>query len=85
MGSKEATEPKRLTIRELDEITDNFSAERLIGRGGYGTVYKVRLRISTTTFRIYLPLNWSRQGCSYDERGVAWHTHLSLIYCFGEL
>jgi hypothetical protein len=43
MGSKEATEPKRLTIRELDEITDNFSAERLIGRGGYGTVYKVRL------------------------------------------
>jgi hypothetical protein len=32
-----------LTIRVLQEITDDFSEERKIGQGAYGKVYKVRL------------------------------------------
>ncbi|XP_073365467.1 receptor like protein kinase S.2 isoform X2 [Aegilops tauschii subsp. strangulata] len=31
---------KRLSIQHLEVITDSFSPERVIGRGGYGTVYK---------------------------------------------
>uniref|UniRef100_A0ACD5W617 Uncharacterized protein n=1 Tax=Avena sativa TaxID=4498 RepID=A0ACD5W617_AVESA len=39
-SSNESVQPKRLTIQELDEITDNLSAERLIGHGAYGKVYR---------------------------------------------
>jgi hypothetical protein len=42
MGSNKITEPTSLTIRILQEITDNFSEERAIGQGAYGKVYKVR-------------------------------------------
>uniref|UniRef100_A0A8R7PM01 Protein kinase domain-containing protein n=1 Tax=Triticum urartu TaxID=4572 RepID=A0A8R7PM01_TRIUA len=31
---------KRISTEHLEVITDNFSPERVIGRGGYGTVYK---------------------------------------------
>ncbi|CAM0904074.1 unnamed protein product [Alopecurus aequalis] len=33
-----------VTLREINEITDSFSAERLIGQGSYAKVYKVTLR-----------------------------------------
>jgi hypothetical protein len=36
------TEPTSLTIRVLEEITDNFSEERALGQGAYGKVYKVK-------------------------------------------
>ena len=32
---------KVFTLEFLGQITDNFSEERVIGRGGYGVVYKV--------------------------------------------
>nr|WDY61369.1 WTK6-vWA [Triticum aestivum]WDY61370.1 WTK6-vWA [Triticum aestivum] len=39
MGSK-LQKAKRLSIEHLEVITDNFSQERVIGRGGFGIVYK---------------------------------------------
>ncbi|KAL6868104.1 hypothetical protein ACP4OV_014949 [Aristida adscensionis] len=35
-----STMPRDITWRFIKEITDDFSEERLIGRGGYGAVYK---------------------------------------------
>ena len=33
--------PTDLSFETLRNITDNFSANRIIGEGGFGTVYKV--------------------------------------------
>ncbi|KAK1602644.1 hypothetical protein QYE76_027283 [Lolium multiflorum] len=35
-----ATDPMAMTIQELHRITDGFSEKRLLGKGGFGTVYK---------------------------------------------
>ena len=35
-------EPCKLSLERLSDITDNFSDEREIGRGGFGMVYKVK-------------------------------------------
>jgi len=32
----------KLSLELLSDITDNFSDEREIGRGGFGVVYKVK-------------------------------------------
>uniref|UniRef100_A0A453AH44 Protein kinase domain-containing protein n=2 Tax=Aegilops tauschii subsp. strangulata TaxID=200361 RepID=A0A453AH44_AEGTS len=40
IGSNGGTEPTNLTIRILQDITDNFSEERSLGQGAYGKVYK---------------------------------------------
>ena len=32
-----------LSLKDLRDITNDFSYERLIGQGGFGRVYKVRL------------------------------------------
>jgi hypothetical protein len=37
--------PKDLTFKLLEVITDNFSEEHKIGKGGYGEVYKVSLML----------------------------------------
>ena len=34
--------PRDLPLAFLEHITENFSEERNIGEGGFGTVYKVR-------------------------------------------
>jgi hypothetical protein len=34
-------EPTDLPLETLRKITDNFSRNRIIGEGGFGTVYKV--------------------------------------------
>ncbi|KAK1692621.1 hypothetical protein QYE76_009318 [Lolium multiflorum] len=40
MSTNGTREPTSLTIRVLQEITDNFSEERALGQGAYGKVYK---------------------------------------------
>jgi hypothetical protein len=52
MGRNETTEPTSLTIRVLQEITDNFSEERALGQGAYGKVYMVRFTQSILVFLI---------------------------------
>nr|CAB3470709.1 unnamed protein product [Digitaria exilis] len=37
-------EPRNLPLEYLRNITDNFSDDRLLGEGGFGTVYKVHLQ-----------------------------------------
>ena len=37
----ETANPKALPLSLLKEITDGFSAEQIIGSGGYAVVYKV--------------------------------------------
>jgi hypothetical protein len=37
----ESSTPHDIPLQELKEITDNFSDERILGRGGFGVVYKV--------------------------------------------
>jgi len=36
------SEPHNLPLKYLRNITNNFSDERLLGEGGFGTIYKVR-------------------------------------------
>jgi hypothetical protein len=38
----ETVEPKALPLSLLESITNGFSTDREIGRGGYAVVYKVR-------------------------------------------
>jgi hypothetical protein len=38
----EKAEPKALSLSLLEEITNNFNEEQVIGRGGFAVVYKVR-------------------------------------------
>jgi hypothetical protein len=35
-------DPTKLTLHLLEEITNEFSDERKVGEGAYGTVYRVR-------------------------------------------
>jgi hypothetical protein len=57
MGSNETTEPTSLTIRILQEITDNFSEERALGQGAYGKVYKVKF---TQSILVFLVVKYTR-------------------------
>jgi hypothetical protein len=34
-------EPRDVKLSALESITENFSKDRIIGQGGFGTVYKV--------------------------------------------
>ena len=40
-----AEDPTDLPLALLQDITDNFSEERIIGQGGFGVVYKVQFSV----------------------------------------
>ncbi|CAH8392950.1 unnamed protein product [Eruca vesicaria subsp. sativa] len=42
----EVTHPHRMSYRDLDSATDGFSEERIIGSGGFGTVFRGSLSSS---------------------------------------
>uniref|UniRef100_A0ACD5Z1V3 Uncharacterized protein n=1 Tax=Avena sativa TaxID=4498 RepID=A0ACD5Z1V3_AVESA len=44
LEADESSRPHDIPLRDLQEITDNFSDERILGHGGFGVVYKGVLR-----------------------------------------
>jgi hypothetical protein len=42
---------REFTLEFLEQITDNFSEEKIIGRGGYGVVYKVSVSMNHLLFQ----------------------------------
>jgi hypothetical protein len=50
----QCSKPRALPLQFLKEITDNFSYERLLGEGGTGMVYKVRLKHVHLVFQTYV-------------------------------
>jgi hypothetical protein len=44
---------KEFTYQFLERITDDFSKERIVGRGGFGIVYKV-IFVSLYMFNLYI-------------------------------
>lgn len=51
-----SSEPCNLPLEYLRNITNNFSDERLLGEGGFGKVYKVRLNQTHRSFEYELPV-----------------------------
>jgi len=45
------SEPHNLPLEYLRNITNNFSDKRLLGEGGFGKVYKVRLNQILGSFK----------------------------------
>jgi hypothetical protein len=64
---------RSLTIRVLQEITDDFSEERKIGQGTYGKVYVVRLRC---LFNLYVGHIYM---CDKDSRIVLNNRNASFL------
>lgn len=46
--------PREFTLQYLEQITDNFSEDHIIGRGEHGVVYKVYFILSYMHVLIYL-------------------------------
>jgi hypothetical protein len=48
----------RIRLQYLNDITNNFSAQQILGAGGFGVVYKVRVKHIFFFFSIcFLPEN----------------------------
>ena len=39
-------------LEDLCQVTDNFSKEKLIGKGGFGHVYRAKLRHSDVAIKV---------------------------------
>uniref|UniRef100_A0A1J3D486 non-specific serine/threonine protein kinase n=1 Tax=Noccaea caerulescens TaxID=107243 RepID=A0A1J3D486_NOCCA len=80
---------RRFTIDEINEATKNFSPSFRIGQGGFGTVYKARLRDGTTVAikRAKKSLHDDRQGAEFmsEIQTLSQVTHLSLVRYYGYL
>ena len=46
--------PREFTFQWLQRITNDFSEEREVGRGGFGTVYKVLLLLTIFLMKLLL-------------------------------
>jgi hypothetical protein len=47
-----SSKPRNLPLEYLRNITNNFSEERQLGEGGFGTVYKVGFQSSQYVTRL---------------------------------
>jgi hypothetical protein len=45
--------PRDLTFDFLEHITNKFSNDQIVGRGGYGMVYKVLLLFTSLYSKLY--------------------------------
>jgi serine/threonine protein kinase len=59
---EKGTGPRRFRYRELSSATDNFSEERKLGEGGFGSVYRGFLRESNLEVAIKRVSKGSKQG-----------------------
>ncbi|VVB06793.1 unnamed protein product [Arabis nemorensis] len=88
-GNANETENPRFTFDEIYDATKNFSPSFRIGQGGFGTVYKVKLRDGTI-----VAVKRAKKGTHGDTQGaefvseiqtLAQVTHLSLVRYYGFL
>ncbi|KAL1213596.1 Calmodulin-binding receptor-like cytoplasmic kinase 2 [Cardamine amara subsp. amara] len=88
-GIANETEHPRFTFDEIYDATKNFSPSFRIGQGGFGTVYKVKLRDGTTVAvkRAKKSIHDDRQGKEFTSeiQTLAQVTHLSLVRYYGFL
>jgi serine/threonine protein kinase len=59
---EKGTGPKRFRYKDLSSATDNFSDERKLGEGGFGSVYRGFIRESKLEVAIKRVSNGSKQG-----------------------
>ncbi|CAL9232590.1 unnamed protein product [Arabidopsis halleri] len=75
------------TFDEIYDATKNFSPSFRIGQGGFGTVYKVKLRDGKTfaVKRAKKSMHDDRQGAEFmsEIQTLAQVTHLSLVKYYG--
>ncbi|KAF8045043.1 hypothetical protein N665_5692s0002 [Sinapis alba] len=80
---------ERFSFDEIYAATKNFSPSFRIGQGGFGTVYKVKLRDGSTVAvkRAKKSLHDDRQGAEFmsEIKTLAQVTHLSLVKYYGYL
>ena len=51
---------QRLNLEFLKKITKNFSKEKILGAGGYATVYKVYLNVMKDSYLCNVSHNWHK-------------------------
>jgi hypothetical protein len=62
---EKGTGPKRFRYRDLTSATDNFSEDRKLGEGGFGSVYRGFLTESNLEVAIKRVSKGSKQGKEY--------------------
>ncbi|CAH2069120.1 unnamed protein product [Thlaspi arvense] len=78
---------ERFSFDEIYAATKNFSPSFRIGQGGFGTVYKVKLRDGTTVAIKRAKKSLHDQGAEFTSeiQTLAQVTHLSLVKYYGFL
>ncbi|KAJ0265253.1 Calmodulin-binding receptor-like cytoplasmic kinase 2 [Hirschfeldia incana] len=88
-GNEKENQNQRFSFDEIYAATKNFSPSFRIGQGGFGTVYKVKLRDGSTVAvkRAKKSLQDDRQGAEFmsEIKTLAQVTHLSLVKYYGYL